>query len=95
MQPLQATEPGSPCNPSQHTFVFPLSWLVEALTGASWHAAGAVYTKPGRAEAGSPLLEHTREELADCEGLVVRVRGDGQVYSMILTTGGVITCNHM
>lgn len=32
-------------------------------------------------------MEHTQEELADCEGLVVRVRGDGQVYSIVLTTG--------
>ncbi|KAL3155322.1 hypothetical protein ABBQ38_010886 [Trebouxia sp. C0009 RCD-2024] len=48
---------------------------------------GAVYTRYGKAEAGSPLMEHTQEELADCEGLVVRVRGDGQVYSIVLTTG--------
>ena len=51
------------------------------------YAAGAVYTRFGKAEVGSPLMEHSQEELADCEGLVVRVRGDGQVYCVVLTTG--------
>ena len=32
-------------------------------------------------------MEHSQEDLADCEGLVVRVRGDGQVYCIVLTTG--------
>ena len=50
-------------------------------------AAGAVYTRYGKAEVGSPLLEHVQEELAECEGLLVRVRGDGQVYCVVLTTG--------
>ena len=46
-----------------------------------------MYTRYGKAEVGSPLMEHSQEELADCEGLVVRVRGDGQVYCVVLTTG--------
>ena len=46
-----------------------------------------MYAKNGIAEAASPLVEGQSEELADCEGLVLRVRGDGQVYTIVLTTG--------
>lgn len=60
---------------------------VACLTGGIWHGTGAVYSRYGKAEVGSPLMEHSQEELADCEGLVVRVRGDGQVYCIVLTTG--------
>lgn len=58
-----------------------------------WHGTGAMYSRYGKAEVGSPLMEHSQEELADCEGLVVRVRGDGQVYCIVLTTG-VCTLSH-
>lgn len=60
---------------------------VACLTGRVCYPAGAVYSRYGKAEVGSPLMEHSQEELADCEGLVVRVRGDGQVYCIVLTTG--------
>lgn len=48
---------------------------------------GQIYARNGIAETASPLVEEQAEELADCEGLVVRVRGDGQVYCLVLTTG--------
>jgi len=50
---------------------------------------GQIYARNGIAEAASPLVEEQAEELADCEGLVVRVRGDGQVYTLVLTTGAL------
>lgn len=59
-----------------------------------WCAAGAVYSRYGKAQVGSPLMEHSQEELADCEGLVVRVRGDGQVYCIVLTTGASPLSQH-
>ena len=48
---------------------------------------GQVYARNGIAEIASPLEEAVAEELGECEGLVVRVRGDGQPYSIVLTTG--------
>jgi len=50
---------------------------------------GQIYARNGIAETASPLVEEQAEELADCEGLVVRVRGDGQVYTLVLTTGAL------
>ncbi len=56
---------------------------------------GQIYARNGIAETASPLVEEQAEELADCEGLVVRVRGDGQVYSIVLTTGDLQTCSRL
>ena len=53
---------------------------------------GQIYARNGIAETASPLVEEQAEELADCEGLVVRVRGDGQVYCLVLTTGDLQIC---
>ncbi len=50
---------------------------------------GQIYARNGIAETASPLVEEQAEELADCEGLVVRVRGDGQVYTLVLITGAL------
>ena len=54
---------------------------------------GQIYARNGIAETASPLVEEQAEELADCEGLVVRVRGDGQVYCLVLTTGDLQICS--
>lgn len=48
---------------------------------------GQIFARNGLAEAASLLEDGATEELADCEGLVVRVRGDGQVYCLVLSTG--------
>ena len=56
---------------------------------------GQIYARNGIAETASPLVEEQAEELADCEGLVVRVRGDGQVYCLVLTTGDLQTCSRL
>ena len=81
-----------------HTLLFSVTTVDDVLkqfcSALFWCAAGAVYSRYGKAEVGSPLMEHSQEELAECEGLVVRVRGDGQVYCIVLTTGASTLSQH-
>lgn len=49
--------------------------------------AGSIYTRNSVAEMTAELDIEDTELLADSEGIVVRLRGDGQLYQMLLTTG--------
>lgn len=55
-------------------------------------AAGVVRSRGGAAEMGAPLTLPKGGTLAGCEGLVMRVCGDGQPYTVTLTTGGCRLC---
>lgn len=48
---------------------------------------GSIYTRNSVAEMTAELDIEDTELLADSEGIVVRLRGDGQLYQMLLTTG--------
>lgn len=48
-----------------------------------------MYSRGGVADAGAPVSLPYGDTLEGCEGLVVRVLGDGNPYQMVLTTGEV------
>ena len=48
---------------------------------------GTIYSRGGRAEAGGPLRLPENASLAESEGLVLRLGGDGNAYSLLLYTG--------
>ncbi|KAK9843775.1 hypothetical protein WJX81_005781 [Elliptochloris bilobata] len=47
---------------------------------------GEVHSRGGYAQVGTQLRPEDAEALAGCEGLVLRLAGDGQAYSVLLTT---------
>lgn len=49
--------------------------------------AGSIYARNSVAEITAELDLDDTELLTDSEGLIVRLRGDGQLYQMLLTTG--------
>ena len=49
--------------------------------------AGEIHSRGGYAQAGTQLQPGDAQALAGCEGLVLRLAGDGQAYSVLLTTG--------
>ena len=52
--------------------------------------AGALYTRGAVAEVGAdvePTLPKGGHRTSGTEGLVMRVRGDGKMYTCLLTTG--------
>lgn len=49
--------------------------------------AGEIHSRGGYAQAGTQLQPADAQALAGCEGLVLRLAGDGQAYSVLLTTG--------
>ena len=50
-------------------------------------AAGAIYSRGGRAEVGGPVELPEGKGLAGSEGLVLRLGADGNAYSLLLYTG--------
>ena len=59
---------------------------MQVLIGFSCHA-GSIYSRNAVAEITAELDLDDTDLMADSEGLVVRLRGDGQLYQMLLTTG--------
>lgn len=50
-----------------------------------WNSAGELLLEGAIADAGRPLGPD--ETLVDYDGIILRVRGDGHQYSVVLTSG--------
>ena len=62
-------------------------WAGVQETDKSWGMrAGEIHSRGGYAQAGTQLQPADAQALAGCEGLVLRLAGDGQAYSVLLTT---------
>ena len=58
-------------------------------------ATGSIYSRNAAAEITAELDEDDTEALVNSEGIVVRIRGDGQVYRLLLTTGQQLLLFHL
>ena len=58
--------------------------IFSALTGIG---AGTVYSRGGVADVGGDVVMQKGDTLAGSEGLVLRIMGDSQSYTMLLRTG--------
>ena len=56
-------------------------------TAAEMSFAGTVYSRGGTAEAGGPIELPHGDSLDGSEGLVLRILGDSQPYTLIVRTG--------
>ena len=62
--------------------------LCAILSNQAWGMrAGEIHSRGGYAQVGTQLQPADAQALVGCEGLVLRLAGDGQAYSVLLTTG--------
>lgn len=76
---------GGGCCDKRHTSVSTSAGAHVSQAAPLW--AGELFARGGYAQVGTRLQPEDAEMLRGCEGLLLRVAGDGKAWSVLLTTG--------